>query len=283
MVVVRARHPVTPKNGSTTDFADGTGRKVWPKGRYFFWQGIFVICFFGLFGVIWYAYPAHFYAQGAEVSAGTVSTLQHQPSDEVLAEIADQYVGWQIYNPPGDGPVESSDQLLGQVRLPQATLSLAPFRPEDIKFLPQPWQLIYYGFYVPRVYLIAYEQTGDSKYLEAARDFILAWIDYDRQLWNPENFAWNDHAIAMRSEVLVQFWRAYRRSTAFSMSDAQRILRLATKNAALLSDPTLYTFATNHGVMQNLILAHHGISAIVLGSETVKVLTHCKIPVLVHR
>ena len=27
----------------------------------------------------------------------------------------------------------------------------------------------------------------------------------------------------------------------------------------------------------------HGISAIVLGSETVKVLTHSKIPVLVHR
>ena len=27
----------------------------------------------------------------------------------------------------------------------------------------------------------------------------------------------------------------------------------------------------------------HGVSALVLGSETVKVLTHCKIPVLVHR
>jgi nucleotide-binding universal stress UspA family protein len=27
----------------------------------------------------------------------------------------------------------------------------------------------------------------------------------------------------------------------------------------------------------------HGVSAIVIGSETVKVLTHCKIPVLVHR
>jgi nucleotide-binding universal stress UspA family protein len=27
----------------------------------------------------------------------------------------------------------------------------------------------------------------------------------------------------------------------------------------------------------------HGISALVLGSETVKVLTHCKIPILVHR
>jgi nucleotide-binding universal stress UspA family protein len=30
-------------------------------------------------------------------------------------------------------------------------------------------------------------------------------------------------------------------------------------------------------------LGRHGISAIVLGSETVKVLTHCKMPVLVHR
>ncbi len=27
----------------------------------------------------------------------------------------------------------------------------------------------------------------------------------------------------------------------------------------------------------------HGLSAIILGSETVKVLTHCKIPVLVYR
>jgi nucleotide-binding universal stress UspA family protein len=27
----------------------------------------------------------------------------------------------------------------------------------------------------------------------------------------------------------------------------------------------------------------HGVSVIVIGSETVKVLTHCKIPVLVHR
>jgi nucleotide-binding universal stress UspA family protein len=35
-----------------------------------------------------------------------------------------------------------------------------------------------------------------------------------------------------------------------------------------------------------IVLASHGgrvISAIVLGSETVKVLTHCKVPVLVHR
>jgi nucleotide-binding universal stress UspA family protein len=42
-----------------------------------------------------------------------------------------------------------------------------------------------------------------------------------------------------------------------------------------------------HNSVSDLIVmashGRHGISAIVLGSETVKVLTHCKIPVLVHR
>jgi nucleotide-binding universal stress UspA family protein len=35
-----------------------------------------------------------------------------------------------------------------------------------------------------------------------------------------------------------------------------------------------------------IVMASHGrrgISALVLGSETIKVLTHCKVPVLVHR
>jgi nucleotide-binding universal stress UspA family protein len=37
------------------------------------------------------------------------------------------------------------------------------------------------------------------------------------------------------------------------------------------------------GVACETVQVEHGISAIVLGSETVKVLTHCEIPVLVHR
>jgi nucleotide-binding universal stress UspA family protein len=45
-------------------------------------------------------------------------------------------------------------------------------------------------------------------------------------------------------------------------------------DAAVSKDCDLIVMAS-HG--------RHGISAIVLGSETVKVLTHCKIPVLVHR
>ena len=43
--------------------------------------------------------------------------------------------------------------------------------------------------------------------------------------------------------------------------------------------------ATSKGCDLIVMASHgrHGVSAIVLGSETVKVLTHCKIPVLVYR
>jgi nucleotide-binding universal stress UspA family protein len=43
--------------------------------------------------------------------------------------------------------------------------------------------------------------------------------------------------------------------------------------------------ATSKGCDLIVMASHgrHGVSAIILGSETVKVLTHCKIPVLVYR
>jgi nucleotide-binding universal stress UspA family protein len=48
---------------------------------------------------------------------------------------------------------------------------------------------------------------------------------------------------------------------------------------------TIIATAASRGCDLIVMASHgrHGISALVLGSETVKVLTHCKIPVLVHR
>ena len=47
----------------------------------------------------------------------------------------------------------------------------------------------------------------------------------------------------------------------------------------------IITTAELHGCDLIVMASHgrHGISAIVLGTETVKVLTHCKTPILVHR
>jgi nucleotide-binding universal stress UspA family protein len=65
--------------------------------------------------------------------------------------------------------------------------------------------------------------------------------------------------------------RLVSRSTRSSWEDEHRyhaIIGTADRKAAISS-------SWPHG--------RHGISALVLGSETVKVLTHSKIPVLVHR
>jgi nucleotide-binding universal stress UspA family protein len=53
-----------------------------------------------------------------------------------------------------------------------------------------------------------------------------------------------------------------------------------------MSIPTGRSSALQNRKADLIVMAshgRHGISALVLGSETVKVLTHCKIPVLVHR
>ena len=78
--------------------------------------------------------------------------------------------------------------------------------------------------------------------------------------------------------------------------DAEEILGAVAKQAAGAAcemmqvehvDPyqAIIDTADSKGCDLVVMASHgrHGISAIVLGSETIKVLTHCKIPVLVHR
>ena len=61
----------------------------------------------------------------------------------------------------------------------------------------------------------------------------------------------------------------------------------ARRSRSSMSIPTRRSSTPRHRKRCDLIVmashGRHGVSAIVLGSETVKVLTHCKIPVLVYR
>jgi Heparinase II/III-like protein/Heparinase II/III N-terminus len=130
-----------------------------------------------------------------------------------------------------------------------------PFAASDVLALPEAWQLYLFGFAVPRLYLQAYYRTADQQYLAAARDFILSWIDFENsQWWSGNDLLWNEHALAARSQILIDFWHDYRHSSIFSLVAAQKILELATKIGRMLADPDLYVFWSNHGVMQNLQL-----------------------------
>ncbi|HKP97225.1 MAG TPA: heparinase II/III family protein, partial [Fibrobacteria bacterium] len=106
------------------------------------------------------------------------------------------------------------------------------------------------------VLMDAYGISRDPKYLLAARAHIVDLLKEERRRYWPDGFLWNDHAIAGRIPVLARFWGLYRNHAGFDPGDATLILQGAARSALMLSKPGAFTFATNHGVMQNLALLH---------------------------
>jgi hypothetical protein len=218
--------------------------------------GIFVIPA-GVIFSIWSHYFFHLYARGAEISPEVAASLRQHPDESVLAEVARQIAVMEYASPLLEDPVRTASQLLaGEVTVGTATRFTfsRPFAPSDVKNVPPKWQLWFHGFAVPQIYLRAYQLSGEERYLEAARDYILSWADHEAALWQPEGLLWNDHAIAQRAHVLVAFWHLYRSSKIYSADTASRILRTVAKTGTLLQDPDLYVYRTNHGIMQDLAL-----------------------------
>ena len=127
-----------------------------------------------------------------------------------------------------------------------------PFSPDDLDGVPPGIQLWFAGSGVPDILLRAYAATGQEPYFALARDMILAWDHYERTAWQPRGYLWNDHATAARVRVLGEFWRLYRQRPDYSPEVGRVVLEQAARYRALLADPGRFTFATNHGVMQNL-------------------------------
>jgi hypothetical protein len=129
--------------------------------------------------------------------------------------------------------------------------------PFDARDLDTPrWQLLIAGFVVPRILLDAYNATGRDEFLAQAQDVILAFGEYERRAWLPRAFLWNDHAIASRVNVLAEFWRIYRTRPSYRADVGKAIWEQAARDGQLLAKPKHFTFATGHGVMQNLALLH---------------------------
>jgi len=119
-------------------------------------------------------------------------------------------------------------------------------RPDGIGRLP------YASLYLPDLLLAAYDASGDERYLEAARDAILAFARYERTRWRSQGSVWNDHALATRAGVLARFWLAWRGHRLYHEDDARELLTHIARTAALLASPRDFNVRTNHGVMQNL-------------------------------
>ena len=123
------------------------------------------------------------------------------------------------------------------------------------------WQLFVHSLGLPRVLLEAYKVDGRADFLRAAADYLVAYDAYESSGWRPGGYLWNDnwgrfvrndHAVSARVPVLVEFWRLYRRSPDYRPDVAKAVFRMAARCSYLLTHPSRFTFATNHGVMQNL-------------------------------
>lgn len=208
---------------------------------------------------IWYNEINHYYIFDIYIDDDTLNKSRIIPNNSTFKDLQTFHYGLKVVFDDNKHLISSAEKILnGHIEIPglpfmQITIPLAA---EDIdKGLPA-WQLHLAGFAIPDILLRAYQLTGREDFFGAARDIILAWASLERKAWRPRGFLWNDHAIAARVLVLAEFWGLYRQHSSYNSLDAKSILLFVSRSGEMLAKSSHFTFATNHGIMQNLALWH---------------------------
>jgi Heparinase II/III N-terminus/Heparinase II/III-like protein len=212
-----------------------------------------------VFAAIWAPEIGHYYVPTVSISTEEVQKGRNLPEDSVLDEVSHFSFEFSPRWNSNDQLIGAAENILhGTITIPGfPTIAIRiPFGAEDIDKSPLVWQLPLACLIVPKVLLQAYRVTHRDDFLIAARDMILAWAAYEHTAWLPRGFLWNDHAIAARVLVVAEFWRLYRNHPNYQVEDAKTIFRFMGRSGELLAKPSHFTFATNHGIMQNLALWH---------------------------
>ena len=209
-----------------------------------------------VFGSIWFPVYHHFAVQVPTLSDDVLTRARTSPSDTTLEQASE----FKFLMPQ---PVDNAqlmtiaEQLLnGRLEMQQFLhLDFNPhFSPQDFTGVDSSVSLFVASLGIPSLLIDAYLLSADQKYLQAAALYIRNFAAYEASAWQPRGNIWNDHALAARSATLSRFWLVYRRHPLYERATARSTLELVQRNAAFLSKPGHFTYATNHGVMQNLAL-----------------------------
>lgn len=167
------------------------------------------------------------------------------PSQPILNELSKMTLGPPL-NFSNSELLSTADSISnGFLQLPgyEAISINIPFDPQDLnKGLPT-WRLHFASLVAPDILLDAYAMTGKEDYFILAQDMILAWARYEMSRWLPNDFLWNDHAIAARIIVLGKFWALYRKSSDFDANTAKILIELVSHSGELLGKDEHFTFA----------------------------------------
>ena len=214
---------------------------------------------------VWYPHVAQYYVSTPRITPDAVEAARQSPDDTLLRELAAMTPSYMLAKAVYDvrDPARAADRLLQGVvevkGIPPRPVTM-PFATRDVVEGPTDWQLAIGALSLPSLLMRAYDQTGEDRYLLAARDMLLGWASFERSSWLPHGFLWNDHAVAARMSVLGHFWLAYRHHPSYDPAVAARILEFTARTAESLADPRQFTVYSNHGVSQNLALWHYSLA-----------------------
>ncbi len=199
---------------------------------------------------------AHHYIPQPSLSAGLIARLTAEPSLETLDSLAKRGASLPLLATEYDPSEVSRNILAGNFTIPQfqtQPVQLLDY-PEHLKQGPPTLRLIMASLELERLLLEAYERSSETRLLDTALHRIAQFDSYERSQWLPDDFLWNDHAIAARAGVLAMAWKHARIRGEIPESTKLAVVRQAARTGALLASDAHFTVRTNHGVMQNLAL-----------------------------
>ena len=193
---------------------------------------------------VWIPLLSHQYVSGGTPPEAEVMALMQLPADARLREV--EATRREILDPfPGD--------KAAVVRMAQAIVG-SEFQSSDLYGGLPSKQLSVNSLAVPDLLIESFETTSDPLQIEQAARWLLAFARYERGELIAKGFLRNDHAIAARVSVLTRFWRIVRNRPLLSVPEKAEILLLVRRTGQYLARNSHFTFATNHGVMQNVAL-----------------------------
>lgn len=125
---------------------------------------------------------------------------------------------------------------------------------------PQTFQLYLQALNPIQVLTQAFDATRNSAYLEFATRFLQCWETYfsNPKLTCSNQYAFGDHAVALRAENLMYFGQVCSKVGIWSDELYRHLYRLLSVHGELLCSDAHYTKQHNHGVMQDQALIHLG-------------------------
>ena len=210
---------------------------------------------------LWLSVLRAYHIPEISISDEMIRQGREAPPDSVLEELKDFDYLENRWKGKQELVNAASGLLAGDLQLPECSTHITvPFSARDLDHVPPGCELPLAGFLVPDELLRAYEASGREEFLTAAQGFITGAQEYEQSSWLPRGLFWNDHAVAARISVLANFWRLYRHSPHYQPEVARQVMRMVARSEQLLAKPDQFTFATNHGIMQNLALWHASVA-----------------------